>query len=65
MSEKLTLSNELVQAIGDYLITRPYKEVAMLIAGLQQEVQASVAAKPNGMAKTEPDEASVSPGDLQ
>ena len=38
------LSNDLVQAIGDYLISRPYREVAVLISGLQNEVQSSVRA---------------------
>ena len=38
---RITISNNLVQALGDYLIQRPYREVAGLINALQVEVQAS------------------------
>jgi len=38
--EKLTLSTQLVNAVLQYLGTRPYTEVAQLIAGIQQEAQA-------------------------
>jgi hypothetical protein len=38
--EKLTLSTQLVNAILQYLGTKPYTEVAQLIAGIQQEAQA-------------------------
>jgi len=70
MSEefKIPLTNALVQAIGDYLITRPYKEVVLLISGLQQEVQAAVAAQPgqaNGVQKPEPVVTPDSARDLQ
>lgn len=75
---KIILSNELVQAIGDYLITRPYREVAILIGGLQKEVQAGIEAanaaalsasafaSANGGIKPEPEKGNFSPtGDLQ
>jgi hypothetical protein len=43
---------ELVQAIADYLAIRPYREVAGLLAALQQAAQASAPSqqKPEGQA---------------
>jgi hypothetical protein len=38
--EKIILSTQLVNAILQYLGTKPYTEVAQLIAGIQQEAQA-------------------------
>jgi len=60
---KIPLTNTLIQAIGDYLIKRPYQEVAMLISGLQQEVQAGVSqpgSQPNG---PQPEPLQESPSD--
>ena len=41
--EKLTLSTELVNAILQYLGSRPFVEVSNLINGIQQEAQAQAA----------------------
>jgi hypothetical protein len=41
--EKITLSTELVNAILQYLGSRPFVEVAQLINGIQQEAQAQAA----------------------
>jgi len=66
---KIPLSNALIQAIGDYLITKPYREVAQLISGLQTEVQAAVAAvsgtKANGAGVAVETEPQQSMGELQ
>jgi len=45
-SQKTVLSTALVQAIGEYLVSRPYREVAGLLSTLQTEIQA--AAQVNG-----------------
>ena len=41
--EKITLSTELVNAILQYLGSRPFVEVAQLINGIQQEAQGQAA----------------------
>ena len=41
--KELTLPIELANAILQYLGTRPYQEVAQLIAGMQQAAQAQPA----------------------
>jgi hypothetical protein len=46
---RIPLTNTLIQAIGDYLISRPYREVAVLINSLQMEVTAATTVKPNGV----------------
>ena len=43
--EKVTLSTQLVNGLLQYLGNKPYAEVANLIAALQQEAQASIAAQ--------------------
>ena len=44
---QMFLSLGLVQAIGDYLVGRPYREVAPLLNTLQTEIQANQAAAAN------------------
>ena len=41
--QKITLSTELVNAILQYLGSRPFVEVAQLINGIQQEAQGQIA----------------------
>ncbi len=41
--EKVTLSTDLVNGILQYLGTRPYMDVAQLIAAIQKEAQEQVA----------------------
>ena len=41
--EKIALSTELVNAILQYLGSRPFVEVAQLINGIQQEAQGQIA----------------------
>jgi hypothetical protein len=41
--DKIALSTQLINGILQYLGTRPYTEVANLIAALQQEAQAQIA----------------------
>jgi hypothetical protein len=67
MSEesRIPLTNNLIQAIGDYLITRPYKEVAILIGNLQTEVQSAMSNKPNGSQRPVSEEQDRSSGELQ
>lgn len=44
--EKVTLSAELLNGILQYLGTRPYMDVAQLIAGIQKEASEQAAEAP-------------------